>query len=44
MVSPQQILLNAQVTTKDDVLELISQNLSSLGLVSGDYLDALADA
>ena len=40
-VSPQQILLNADVTTKDDVLELISQNLSSLGLVSGDYLEAL---
>ena len=40
-VSPQQILLNAQVTTKDDALELISQNLSSLGLVSGDYLGAL---
>ena len=40
-VSPRQILLNAQVTTKDDVLELISENLSSLGLVSGDYLDAL---
>ena len=41
LVSPQQILLNAQVTTKDDVLELISQNLSALGLVRGDYLDAL---
>jgi len=40
-VSPQQILLNAQVTTKNDALELISQNLSALGLVSGDYLDAL---
>ena len=40
-VSPQQILLNAQVTTKDEALKLISQNLSSLGLVSGDYLEAL---
>jgi len=40
-VSPHQILLNAQVTTKDDVLALISQNLSALGLVSGNYLDAL---
>ena len=40
-VSPQQILLNAQVTTKDEVLGLISENLSSLGLVRGDYLDAL---
>ncbi len=40
-VSPQQILLNAQVATKDDALKLISQNLSSLGLVSGDYLEAL---
>jgi phosphoenolpyruvate-protein phosphotransferase len=41
MVSPQQIVLNAQVTTKDEVLELISQNMSSQGLVSGDYLEAL---
>jgi phosphocarrier protein FPr len=40
-VSSDQILLNAQVTTKDDVLKLISENLSSLGLVDGDYLDAL---
>jgi len=40
-VSPQQILLNAPVTDKNDVLDLISQNLSSLGLVTGDYLDAL---
>ncbi|WP_136808207.1 phosphoenolpyruvate--protein phosphotransferase [Desulfosediminicola flagellatus] len=40
-VSPQQILLNAQVTTKEDVLELIAQNLSTLGLVSGNYLEAL---
>ena len=40
-VSSQQVLLNAQVATKDDVLELISKNLSSLDLVSGDYLDAL---
>jgi len=40
-VSPQQIVLNAQVATKNDVLELISQNLSSLGLVKGNYLDAL---
>lgn len=41
-VSPQHILLNAQVTTKDDVLGLISRNLSSLGLVNGDYREALA--
>jgi len=41
MVSPQQILLNAQVATKDEVLELISQNLSSLDLVKGNYLEAL---
>jgi mannitol-specific phosphotransferase system IIC component/phosphotransferase system HPr (HPr) family protein len=40
-VRPEHILLNAPVTTKDDVLELIAQNLSDLGLVSGDYLDAL---
>ena len=40
-VSPEHILLNAPVTTKNDVLELISQKLSDIGLVSGDYLDAL---
>lgn len=40
-VSPEQIVLNAQVTTKDDVLELINRNLLSLGLVNGDYLEAL---
>lgn len=43
MVSPEQILLNSQVATKNEVLELISQNLSSLGLVTGDYLDALTE-
>ncbi|ACN13980.1 Mtp [Desulforapulum autotrophicum HRM2] len=42
IVNSEQIVLNAQVTNKDDVLELIAQNLSSSGLVSGDYLDALA--
>ncbi len=42
-VSPEQILINAQVKNKEDVLQLISQNLSSLGLVSGDYLDALRE-
>ncbi len=41
-ITPGQILLSAQVATKDDVLKLIAQNLSSLGLVSGDYLEALA--
>jgi phosphocarrier protein FPr len=40
-VNPQQIVLDAQVKTKEDVLKLISENLSSLGLVRGDYLDAL---
>ena len=40
-VTPQQIVLNAQVATKEDVLKLISQNVSSLGFVSGDYLGAL---
>ena len=40
-VSSDQVALNAQVTTKDDVLKLISENLSSLGLVDGDYLEAL---
>ncbi len=40
-VTPQQILLNAEVTTKDEVLQLISKNLSALGLVQGDYLEAL---
>ncbi|WP_372683205.1 phosphoenolpyruvate--protein phosphotransferase, partial [Desulfosarcina sp.] len=41
LVSPQHILLNAQVTTKEDALQLIAQHLSALGLVRGDYLDAL---
>ncbi|BHH82449.1 phosphoenolpyruvate--protein phosphotransferase [Desulforhopalus sp. 52FAK] len=40
-VSPQQLLLNAEVTTKTEVLELIAKNLSALGLVNGDYLEAL---
>lgn len=40
-ISSEQIVLNAQVTNKDEVLELISKNLSSLGLVNGDYLEAL---
>jgi phosphoenolpyruvate-protein phosphotransferase len=40
-VSHGQIILNVQAATKDEVLELISRNLSSLGLVSGDYLEAL---
>lgn len=40
-VTPEQILLNARVANKAEVLGLISENLSSLGLVSGDYLDAL---
>ena len=40
-VNAGQILLNAQAETKDAVLELIAKNLSSLGLVSGNYLDAL---
>ncbi len=40
-VSSQQIALNVQATTKKDVLELIAQNLSALGLVSGDYLEPL---
>ncbi len=40
-VSPEQILLNAEVANKAEVLGLISENLSSLGLVSGNYLDAL---
>lgn len=42
VVRAEQILLNAQVTNKEDTLKLIAQNLSSLGLVSGDYLAALA--
>ena len=40
-VSPEQVLLNVQTTAKEEVLELISKNLSSLGLVSGNYLEAL---
>ena len=35
-VSPQQNLINMRVTTKDEVLQLISENLSAMGLVSGD--------
>lgn len=40
-VSPDQILLDSKVTTKIDVLKLIAENMSTLGLVSGNYLDAL---
>lgn len=40
-VSPEQVLLNVQTTQKEEVLELIAENLSSLGLVSGNYLEAL---
>lgn len=43
MVSPDQILLHSQVETRNEALELISQNLSSLGLVRGDYLEALTE-
>lgn len=40
-VSPQQILLNVQASNKHEILALIAQNLSSSGLVEGDYLPAL---
>ena len=40
-VTAQQIILNVQMTSKQAVLELISQKMSSLGLVNGDYLGAL---
>ena len=40
-VSPEQIVLDAHVANKEAVLALIAQNLSSLGLVDGDYLEAL---
>lgn len=41
MVTPEQVTLNVQLKTKEEVITLISQNMLSLGLVSGDYLDAL---
>lgn len=40
-LSDEHVLLNAQVKTKQEVLELISKSMSSLGLVSGDYLGSL---
>jgi len=40
-VSPQQIILQAQAATKDEVLALIAEKMSALGLVSGDYLEPL---
>lgn len=42
-VSPGQVALQIDAATKDEVLELIAQNLSSLGLVKGDYLPALRE-
>ncbi len=40
-ISSQQIILQAQVTTKEETLALIAREMSSLGLVSGDYLGPL---
>jgi len=40
-VSSQQIVLQAQVASKDEALALIAENMSDLGLVSGDYLEPL---
>ena len=40
-VSPQQILLNIPATTKNEVLELISHQMLSSGLVNENYLEAL---
>lgn len=40
-VSSQQIFLQTQLTTKADALALVAEKMSSLGLVSGDYLGPL---
>ncbi len=40
-VSSQQIFLKVPATTKNEIIELIAQNMTSFGLVSGNYLDAL---
>lgn len=40
-VSPQQISLQVEASTKDEVLTLIAAQMSSFGLVSGDYLGPL---
>lgn len=40
-VTPGQIALNVQAATKEEVLEIVSQNLLSLGFVNGEYLQPL---
>lgn len=40
-VLPEQVELNVQVKDKNGILELVSQKMSSLGLVNGNYFDAL---
>lgn len=40
-VAPEQVFLNQQLTTKAQVLEFIAQQMVALGLVNGDYSDAL---
>ncbi len=40
-ISPQQIILQAKVASKEEALALIAGEMSSLGLVSGDYLGPL---
>ncbi|MBN2528938.1 MAG: phosphoenolpyruvate--protein phosphotransferase [Deltaproteobacteria bacterium] len=40
-VSADQILLNVGISSKDEVLELISQHMVSQGLVAGDYSAAM---
>ncbi len=40
-ISPQQIVLQAQIEAKAEALTLIARNLSALGFVSGEYLAPL---
>lgn len=42
-VSPEQVFVQVEAATKKDVLSMIAQMMSSLGLVSGDYLGPLSD-
>ncbi len=42
-VDAEQIFLQALVTTKDEALAMVAEKMSSLGLVSGDYLEPLKD-
>lgn len=42
-VSARQILLNVEATDKNAILQIIAENLASLGFVKGDYLQPLLD-